>query len=790
MICFMEENRNRENFLPGLITNQKCYTFIKNFKSSVMKKWCIVVFISFISVTSLFGKTAKNDTLSTYNEENEGVTKIKGLIELSEATRVKDAQQAVEYGLRAIEMSKKTGSSELQQQAEFSTGFACYIQNDFEKALLHLNNSLKISRLIKNKEGEAASLNRIGNTFQLMGEYRKALNNYNQAMAINKELEDDQEIARTLTNLGSVYRLHGNYELAINQHLKALEMYEGLKNNEGIAWSALNIARLFKMMKNYPKSLEYVNRSLEIYQKIEEQQELSTGVTLCLKEFASIYYEMGNFNFAVVYGERVLERNRKTNNMLGVANSLSTLGKIYFDVKNYDKSEKYLIQAKNLKDSLNDNTENAAILRYLGKVYLKRGETLKAKRYFNKSLDFAQNQNLKQEIKEVYLDISKLYETENNTGKALKYYKKYITLKDSLNNQKINELALQYEFDKEQRKREFERMQEDIRQEARLQREKILKWAFASGFVFMLVLAFVIFKSYQRKKKTNILLTKQKNEIAEQKDEIEAQRDFVTKQRDKIAHQNTIITDSIEYAKRIQSALFPQEKFLNKVLGEYFIYMKPKNIVSGDFYWVAEKGNKLIITVSDCTGHGVPGAFMSMLGIAFLNEIVNKSKVLKAGKILDQLREIIIDSLHQEYGIKGSKDGMDMALCIIDKKSLEMQFAGAYNSAFIIRGNEFSELKADKMPIGIHAIKVDKPFSNQEFKLKKQDMLYLFSDGYADQFGGEKGLKFKQNTFKDLLAEIAKLPVDEQQEKIESKMRAWQGDFAQLDDMMIIGIRI
>lgn len=786
----MGENLNREKLLPGLITKQKCYTFIKKFNSSVMKKWCVIIFLSFTGISGLLGSTSKQDTLSTYSSEDEGVQKVQKLIELSEETRAKDPQKAVEYGLMAIRISEEIDKSELRQKAEFSTGFAHYIQNDFKKALFHLNNALKISRLIQNKEGEAASLNRIGNTFQLMGEYRKALDYYSMAMTINKELKDDQEIARTLTNLGSVYRLYGNYELAINQHLKALEIYEGLKNNEGIAWSALNIARLFKMMKNYPKSLDYVNQSLEIYQNIEEDLDLSTGVTLCLKEFASIYYAMGNLNFAVVYGERVLERNRKTNNMLGIANSLSTLGKIYFDVNNYDKSEKYLMQAKNLKDSLHDNTETASILRYLGKIYLNRGNTLAAKNYFNNSLDFARNQNLKQEIKEAYLDLSMLYEKTRNSEGALKYYKRYTALKDSLDNQKINELALQYEFDKEQRKREFEEMQKDIRQQAKLQREKIFKWAFASGFVLMLLLAFVIFRSYQRKKKTNILLTRQKNEIAEQKDEIEAQRDFVTKQRDQIAHQNTIITDSIEYARRIQSALFPQKKFLDNVLGEYFIYMKPKNIVSGDFYWVAEKGNKLIITVSDCTGHGVPGAFMSMLGIAFLNEIVNKSKVLAAGKILDQLRENIIDSLHQEYGVKGSKDGMDMALCIIDKKTLEMQFAGAYNSVFVIRGNEFNEIKADKMPIGIHAVKVDKPFSNQEFKLEKQDMLYLFSDGYADQFGGEKGLKFKQNTFKELLSDIATLPVQDQQHKIESKMIEWQGDHSQLDDMMIMGIRI
>ncbi len=786
----MAENLNQENFHGGLISNQKSYTFINNFNSSAMKKWCLIILFCFVHASLVFGLTTQSDTLSTFTSKDDGIEKAKKLIELSEIIRTKNPERAVYYGLIAIDISKEIGESELQQQAEFSVGFAYYIQNDFENALLHFNNSLEYSNLLDNKRSVAASLNRMGNTYQLMGAYDKALEYYSHAMTINRELNEEQEVARTLTNLGSIYRLYGNYELAINQHLEALGIYEGLQNNEGIAWSALNIARLFKMMKNYPKGLEYVNQSLEIYQKIEKEQALSTGVTLCLKEFAQIYYKMGNLNFAVVYGERVLERNRKTNNMLGVANSLSTLGKIYYDIENFEKSEQYFIKAKRVKDSLHDNTEIATILRYLGKIYLNRYETAKANDYLNHSLDFALNQNLKEEIKETYLDLSKLYENINQPNKALHYYKQYTALKDSLNNQKINELALQYEFDKEQRKREFEEKQKDIRQEAKLQREKIFKWAFASGFMLMLILAFVIFKSYQRKKKTNMLLTKQRNEIAEQKDEIEAQRDFVTKQRDQIAQQNTIITDSIEYAKRIQSALFPQQKFLDKVLGEYFIYMKPKNIVSGDFYWVAEKGNKIVITVSDCTGHGVPGAFMSMLGIAFLNEIVNKSKNLKANKILDQLRENIIDSLHQEYGVKGSKDGMDMALCIIDRKTLEMQYAGAYNAVYIVRANVLKELKADKMPIGIHAIKVDKSFTNHEFQLAKNDMLYLFSDGYVDQFGGDRGVKFKQNAFKELILKVAPLAAKEQKAKIEFTMQKWQGDYSQLDDMMVMGIRV
>lgn len=754
-----------------------------------MKRRIFYVFL-FLLACHFFANGNQKDTLVTYSSEKEANQKIYELIELSESNRNRNPEKSVLYGLSAIKISKEIKNYELQYMAEFTTGFAYYIQNDFENAITHLDKSLELSRLNKNQEGEASSLNRIGNTYQLMGEYHKALRFYEEAMDINRNLQNDQEVARTLTNLGSVYRLYGNYELAINQHLEALGIYEGLQNNEGIAWSALNIARLFKMMKNYPKSIDYVNQSLLIYQKIEQDLKVSTGVTLCLKELGSIYYEMGDLDNAIEYSEKVLARNKSTENQLGIANSLSTLGKIYFDGAKYEQAEEFLIQAKALKDSLNDNTEIASILRYLGRIYLMHGNASRADTYLNSSLDFAQNQNLKKDINETYLALSNLYEYTNRPTLALDYYKRYINLKDSLNNQKINELELQYEFDKEQRKIEFEQHQREIEQKAKLQKQKIFTWVFVGGFLFMIILAYVIFKSYQRKKKTNIILTQQKNEIEEQRNEIEAQRDFVTQQRDKIAHQNTIITDSIEYAKRIQSALFPQEKFLNRVLPDYFIYMKPKNIVSGDFYWVAEKEDKLIVAVSDCTGHGVPGAFMSMLGIAFLNEIVNKNTKIQANTILDQLRENIIDSLHQEYGVRGSKDGMDMSICIFDKKTFEMQFAGAYNPVYILREKEIIELKADKMPVGIHAVNVAKDFTNQEFKLEKMDMLYLFSDGYLDQFGGEKGMKFKQKAFKELLVNIAHKSTEIQKQEIEKTMEEWQGNQSQLDDMMIMGIRI
>lgn len=733
-----------------------------------MKRKLFHVFMIMLAFNMLsFGN--QKDSLTNFTSENEAIQKVNELLELSESNRNRSPEKSIEFAETALKIAQQIENYELQYNAEFSIGFVNLNKNNFENALIHFGNSLILSKKANLPEGEALSLNRIGNTYRLMGQNEKALEKYTQAMTINKVVDNKQEIARTLTNVGNIYRLFGNYDLAINKQLEALGIYEGIQNYEGIAWSALSIGRLFKLMKNYQKSLEYVNKSLSIYQKIEGEQAISNGVTLCLKEKGKIYYDMGNQDKAIEYSIRVLEINKGTGNMLGISHSLTSLGKIYFENKDFNKAYDYLLRANAINDSLNNDIQKTSILRYLGKIYLIKGEILKAQLHLKQSLEFAEKQNLKEEIKESYLALSELHQFTNNSKKALVYYKMYIRLKEELDIQKINELELQFEFGKKQRLLEFEQREREAEQRAKLQKQKIITWLFLVGFLFMIILAYVIFKSYQRKKKTNIILTEH---------------------RDKIVRQNTIITDSIEYAKRIQSALFPQDKFLSKVLKEYFIYMKPKNIVSGDFYWVSENDDKIIITVADCTGHGVPGAFMSMLGIAFLNEIVNKSKKIQANEILEQLRDNIIDSLHQEYGIKGSKDGMDMALCVIDKKTLKMQSAGAYNSVYVIRKKELHEIKADKMPIGIHAVKVNKGFINHDFDLEKEDELYLFSDGYIDQFGGEKGVKFKQRLFKELIVKISGMSMDGQKKEIEENMKQWQGDYSQLDDMMIMGVKI
>ncbi|NOY36783.1 MAG: SpoIIE family protein phosphatase [Chlorobi bacterium] len=270
-------------------------------------------------------------------------------------------------------------------------------------------------------------------------------------------------------------------------------------------------------------------------------------------------------------------------------------------------------------------------------------------------------------------------------------------------------------------------------------------------------------------------------EIRKQKEKIEAQRD-------EIARQKQDITDSIAYAQRIQKALLPPEHMIEKLLPEHFILFRPRDIVSGDFYWIRRSNNHIVVAAADCTGHGVPGAFMSMLGSSFLNEIISRHKVLSAPDILNQLRQMVKEALHQTGRTYETKDGMDMALGVFDIKNHTLEFSGAYNPLYLIRNGKLTEYKADKMPIGVH-IREDLPFSVTKIPLKDMDMIYMFSDGYVDQFGEKENKKFKSSRFKELLISISGKDAVRQRDILIETFEKWKGNLEQIDDILILGIR-
>jgi serine phosphatase RsbU (regulator of sigma subunit) len=292
-------------------------------------------------------------------------------------------------------------------------------------------------------------------------------------------------------------------------------------------------------------------------------------------------------------------------------------------------------------------------------------------------------------------------------------------------------------------------------------------------------------------------------EIQQQKEEISSQRDAIEDQRNLLADKNDSLeeaykeiqaqkkhtTDSIIYAKRIQNAILPPLTLIEKILPNHFLLYKPKDIVSGDFYWADKTQNKTIIAAVDCTGHGVPGAFMSIIGSNQLDYAVRTKKAKTAAEILDSLNEGVETALRQETGHVNIRDGMDIALCLIDFKTLELEFAGANNPLYLVRNGELTTYKADKNAIGSYSEYPDKKYTNHEIQLQKDDVIYIFSDGYADQFGGPKGRKFMYSNFKELLTKIAPLPIEEQHVIVDEEFENWRGTEVQVDDILVIGIK-
>jgi serine phosphatase RsbU (regulator of sigma subunit) len=377
----------------------------------------------------------------------------------------------------------------------------------------------------------------------------------------------------------------------------------------------------------------------------------------------------------------------------------------------------------------------------------------------------------------------------------------------------------------------LEKKQQEI---ALLNKDKKLRtminYGMLGGLLFVFVLSIVLYRSNQRKKRDNAILVEKNNQIEQQKEEliaqseqlkmlnthleqqkeeilaqsenlklvnaaleqqkeeILAQSELLQKVNQELEHQKQETESSIRYASRIQTAILPVQEQIKKHIPQSFIFYKPKDVVSGDFYWFAEKGDEIIIAAIDCTGHGVPGAFMSMIGDALLKQIVHDWEIYQPNKILELLHKGIIKSLQQENN--ENKDGMDIAICKWNNKTKELQFAGAMNPLYIVQKGSFEELKGDKQPIGGYQIKQLSDFSLHTIRITEPTQVYLFSDGFQDQFSEKENKKYKVKPFKELLAKISDLDAYKQQEIIENEFHSWKGNQEQTDDVLVIGLKL
>ncbi len=555
------------------------------------------------------------------------------------------------------------------------------------------------------------------------------------------------------------------------------------------------LGEAYFFQENYENSLNYFKKFLAT--QVEKENRM--GIGRAYNNMGIVYRALEKYREAIDCYEKSMAINHELNDISGLSSTYNNLGVLHEHLNLFGQARDYYNKSLEIELKLKDNEGISTSYLNLGGVHLKLGNYQLAIDYCNKSVELCEKYSYYHSLELNYDILYQIYKETEEYKKALEFLERFYDLKYNRINEEtstqIAELELKYQSNKQE--------QEILLLQKQKRQRSILNIIGFSILFIILILASILLRINKLRRNNNQILRtrnvevlQQKEEIEAQRDEIEAQRDEIKRQRDlselqttKIIKQNKDITDSIEYAKHIQIALFPDKITLQKILKNGFCLFKPKDIVSGDFYWVGYAQNKSIIVAADCTGHGVPGAFMSIIGINFLNEIVYDENIITPNEILNELRKKIIKTMVHANRIEESKDGMDVALITIDYDTMKLEYAGAYNHLYYIHDHMLNVIKADRMPVGISEKSIA-PFTNHTLDIHCGDIFYLFTDGFADQFGGPLRKKFRIGNLRELLLEVHEKEMAEQKRLLFETFINWKSKEQQVDDVLAIGIKI
>lgn len=611
---------------------------------------------------------------------------------------------------------------------------------------------------------------------RLMADVSNALDNSKYDL-VEKKLDTLLSIAKETNSnqlMAEYYNLHGTLNNdqskvkdAIYDYSKAIELYDAEKNQYSIAGAYINIGTIYGDLGEHKKSLSYYFKAMKIYEKGKKDSNLG----ILYNNIGNSYQKQQQYSNSNFYLQQAFKVAQSTGDSMLAAMSTHNLGVNYSGNKNYDSAIVYYSNSLSYIKYYEEGMGHILNYQQIGEAYYSLGKLNEAEQNLLKAIRISKQIGYSSGVEDIYDLLSKVYEAKSDYKKALDYNKIYTQLKDSLSSEAIKTgiIKAQYETEMQQQKKmqEQEQKSRDLISQAKIDSQKKIIMASLIALAIVLVLVVFVLRGYNAKRKANLIISKQK-EIVE------------LKQKE--------ILSSIYYAKRIQNALLTSENYFKKRLEDFFILYKPKDIVSGDFYWALEHKELFYLIVADCTGHGVPGAFMSLLNISILNELIIEKGIVRPDLILNEARKEIIRSLNPEGGDE-SKDGMDCILCAFDFKNNKLQYACANNSFFLKRGEELIISATDKMPVGLSHDN-EKPFTLHELNFVKNDMLFLITDGYADQFGGPKGKKFKYKQLQDVLLRIGNLDTETQKKELNNEFENWKGQLEQVDDVCVIGIRV
>lgn len=591
-----------------------------------------------------------------------------------------------------------------------------------ERAINLSKEAQKISTEINYREGLATALNNEGFCYVQITDYGLALEKCLEALRIFSEIKNEKGVALTHYNLGITYMRLGDYTVALNHISQSMEYHQKVNDQFEIARCYLQLGFLYGWMHDLDVSVEVYTQGLEINREIKNK----AGEAACLMGLGQTYLQMKEFDKS---GDNLfvsMRIRKEIGDMRGYAASMNAYMTLCLESGKYEEGEKLAKEGAKLATELGDRMGISRFMVDLGSIYMKQDKLDQAEKTLLEALDLANKINLKMVIPPANLSLSEIYQKKGDFRKALTYYQNFHAAKEELYNTdaalKAKSIQLTGKIEKANSEAEINRL-----------KNVELKNAF-----------------------------------------------------DIIAEKNKDITDSINYARRIQQALLASQDMLKRNLKDFFVLYRPKDIVSGDFYWASEikteNDQRFYLAVCDCTGHGVPGAFMSLLNISYLNEAITEKNIHAPNQIFDHVRDRLIGSISSD----GGQDGMDATLVSWDKG--QIKYTAAHNAPVVVKDGKIIELEADKMPVG----KGEKKDSFKKYSLDqyKGGVAYLFTDGFADQFGGPKGKKFKYKPLKEKILANSHLPLEEQKNLLEKIFDDWKGDIEQTDDMLIIGIKL
>lgn len=660
------------------------------------------------------------------------------------------------------------------------------ILGNSDSALTYNLEAIQIFRQIESWDKLTSALTNRASFYSSKGATHEAEEVLKEAIISAQKSGNPEAMAGVESKLGTLRHAQGDYSSAIRHYSKAYKINEQHENLYGMAAKSINLGLIYRQLDEPYKALEYIEKGESLFRKINNLKGLANALT----NSGNIYIKIKKYDLAQKKIEESLQLHIKLSDKEGLSDSYYALASLLDAQAKYNDAIEYANKALENGQKHGLPGEITACLNLLGKIYLDKTDFHNALYYSNQALKSAVSYNYRTSESLSYYYLWKSYKGLNRYKESLEMFENYVTLQDSLTSEKNQKAIIRqeykYQYDKQAAADSIKSAEEAKVKDAQLVAEQAenkqhkleakqqeqQKYFLFGGLGLALLFGGFVFNRYRVTNK--------------QKGIIEAQKEQVDTAYDELEEKNTEILDSINYAKRIQSAILPPDKLVKEYLANSFVLYKPKDIVAGDFYWMEPQDGRVLFAAADCTGHGVPGAMVSVVCNNGLNRSVREHGLTEPGQILDKTREIVIGEF--EKSEEEVKDGMDVALCSLEGHTLK--YAGAHNPLWIIRigADSIEEVKANKQPIGKYMEPL--PYTTHTVELNPGDSFYVFSDGYADQFGGEKGKKFKAANFKRLLLSIQNETMERQRELIDEAFEKWKGTLEQLDDVCVIGVKI